>query len=84
MDVSHLTGSPADQTALINAAVPKTLVLDMVSVLKVNGIAANQIPSKIKGLAFGEDIVINGVTEHSLYVANDNDFLPNVAGDNMF
>jgi hypothetical protein len=83
-DVGHLTSSPADQTALKNAVVPKTLVLDIVSVLKANGIAANQIPSKIEGLAFGEDIVINGVTEHTLYVANDNDFLPNVAGSNMF
>lgn len=83
-EVSALSGSSADQTKLKNAAVQKTLVLDIVSALNANGITSDQIPSKIEGLAFGEDILINGINHHTLYVANDNDFLPNFAGGNMF
>jgi hypothetical protein len=83
-EVGNLTGSTADQLALKSAAVKKTLVLDMVSVLAANGIAADKIPSKIEGLAFGDDLLINGVIEHTLYVANDNDFVPGIAGDNKF
>jgi hypothetical protein len=65
-DVSSQTGTLT--------AVPKTLVLDVVKALGAKGIAANQIPSKLEGLAFGQDVVLNGVTTHTLYVANDNDF----------
>ncbi|MBC7682389.1 MAG: esterase-like activity of phytase family protein, partial [Ferruginibacter sp.] len=81
-DVGSLTGSAADQTKLKAAAVKKTLVLDLVNVLTANGISADQIPSKIEGLAFGEDITLDGVLSHTLYVANDNDFVPGIAGDN--
>ncbi|MDO9166302.1 MAG: esterase-like activity of phytase family protein [Rhodoferax sp.] len=83
-EVSHLTGSAADQVALKAAAVQKTLVLDLVSALTAYGIPTSDIPSKIEGLAFGEDITINGETLHTLYVANDNDFVPGVAGNNQF
>jgi hypothetical protein len=38
----------------------------------------------MEGLAFGQDVVIDGTTMHTLYVANDNDFVPGVAGDNKF
>ena len=31
--------------------------------------------SMIEGLAFGQDVVINGETKHTLFIANDNDFL---------
>ena len=82
VDVGSLTGSTADQNALKTAAVPKTLVLDMVSMFIANGISASQIPSKIEGLAFGEDITLNGVLSHTLYVTNDNDFVPGSAGEN--
>ncbi|BDT68636.1 hypothetical protein os1_28210 [Comamonadaceae bacterium OS-1] len=81
-DVGNLTGSAADQTALKAAAVKKTLVLDLVKVLTANGVTADQIPSKIEGLAFGDDITLDGVLSHTLYVANDNDFVPGLAGDN--
>jgi len=83
-EVVNLGASAADQTALKNAAVKKTLVLDIVNVLNANGIASSQIPSKLEGLAFGDDIDLNGVAAHTLYVANDNDFVPGVAGDNKF
>jgi hypothetical protein len=26
-------------------------------------------------MAFGEDVVVDGITKHPLYIANDNDFL---------
>jgi hypothetical protein len=64
-------------TAAANA-VSKTLFLDIVSVLTSNGITAGQIPAKIEGLAFGSDVVYNGSTVHTLWVANDNDFLNEV------
>ncbi|WGG53570.1 esterase-like activity of phytase family protein [Rugamonas sp. DEMB1] len=75
-----------DGVARLNAASPsvsKSLFLDLVPLLKANGYAANQIPAKIEGLAFGADVTINGVLNHTLYVANDNDFSAG-AGDNKF
>lgn len=60
-------------------AVGKTLFLDIVEKLNAAGIDSLDIPSKIEGLAFGQDVVINGVIKHTLYVANDNDFLATVA-----
>jgi hypothetical protein len=83
-EVTGLTGPAADQLALKAAAVPKTLVLDIVGLLNANGIASDQIPAKIEGLAFGNDIVIGGITQHTLFVANDNDFVPGLAGGNKF
>jgi len=77
-DVTNMSGD------LSAKAVGKTLVLDMVGVLNANGIASNQIPAKIEGLAFGQDVVINGVTKHTIYVSNDNDFVPGTAGPNNF
>ena len=84
VDVTALTSSKPDQTALLAAAVKKTMVLDVVGLLNASGMPFTQIPAKIEGLAFGEDIVLNGVTEHTLFVANDNDFVPGVAGGNKF
>jgi hypothetical protein len=74
-----ITGMDA-LTAAANA-VPKSLFLDIVPVLITNGFKAAQIPAKIEGLAFGPDVVLNGNTIHTLWVANDNDFLTEVADD---
>ena len=41
------------------------------------------VPSKIEGYAFGQDTTYNGQTYHTLYVANDNDFLAS-SGANQF
>ena len=60
-------------------AVPKTEFLDIVSQLTAAGIDPLYIPSKIEGVAFGPDVTIDGVVRHTLYVANDNDFLADVA-----
>jgi hypothetical protein len=65
-DINNLTGAAA--TA---AAVKKSLVLDPVTALNANGIASDQIPAKIEGLAFVQDIDINGVLEHTLFVSNE-------------
>lgn len=83
-----LTGA-ADITALggaaaAAAAVTKTSFVDLVALLNANGIASSQIPSKIEGVAFGEDVFLNGILEHTLWIANDNDFVPGTSGPNLF
>jgi hypothetical protein len=70
-DVSSLSGA----TALAQHALTKTQVLDIKAVLNANGITDDKIPAKLEGLAFGEDVMVNGVLMHTLYLANDNDFL---------
>lgn len=77
-DVTALSGD------LSGKAVAKSLVLDVVALLGANGIVPAQVPAKIEGLAFGADVVDNGVLMHTLYVANDNDFVRATAGDNKF
>lgn len=74
-DVGNVTGD------LSGYAVSKTLFLDIVAKLTTapEGIDPRLIPSKIEGLAFGRDVVIGGETKHTLYVANDNDFLATIA-----
>jgi hypothetical protein len=69
-----------DGTAAAKVPVSKTLFLDVVDVLKANGMTADQIPAKIEGLAFGPDVKEKGKTLHTLWVANDNDFLQDYDG----
>jgi hypothetical protein len=75
-DVSAVVGPNADLSAY---AVSKTLFLDIIPHLNAAGIDSRLIPSKIEGVAFGQDVVIDGETKHTLFIANDNDFLPMVA-----
>jgi Esterase-like activity of phytase/PEP-CTERM motif len=77
-DVTGLTG----QAALLAKAVSKTLFLDIKSALNAAGIVDTKIPAKLEGLAFGQDVVVGGVLKHTLYVANDNDFLATDASGN--
>ena len=79
-DVSNISGAANLQTY----AAPKTLVLDIKQALNDNGVTSTNVPAKIEGLSFGEDIVVGGQTLHTLWINNDNDFLPNIAGDNKF
>lgn len=80
-DVTSLSGD------LSAYAVSKTLFLDIVTTLcggssdtdSTTTDCRKYIPSKIEGIAFGQDVVINGVTKHTLFVANDNDFLATIA-----
>jgi len=70
-DVSNEDGA----TAAMHA-VTKTLFLDVKAVLVANGIAANRIPAKIEGIAFGPDVRLADHTRlHTLWVSNDNDFV---------
>ncbi len=57
----------------------KVPFLDIVQKLNAAGIDSRLIPSKIEGIAFGQDVVIDGKTKHTLFVANDNDFLATIA-----
>ncbi len=79
VDITALGGAAA-----ANAAVGKTTFVDLVALLNANGVASSQIPSKIEGIAFGQDVLLNGIVEHTLYVANDNDFVPASSGPNLF
>jgi hypothetical protein len=86
-DVSGISGYTGPVSAPIANiapyAVPKTLFLDIVSAL--TNAPANldpaQIPAKIEGIAFGPDLTDTDpathlpVIQHTLFVANDNDFL---------
>lgn len=78
-DITGLLGSAAAAKA-----VGKTSFLDLVSALNANGIGSDQIPAKLEGITFGQDVAYNGGLYHTLYVSNDNDFLPDAAGPNQF
>jgi hypothetical protein len=78
-DVSLLVG----ESTLAPAAVAKGApFLDIVAVLNAHGFASNDIPAKLEGVAFGPDVDVNGVTKHTLFVANDNDFVGTVIDGN--
>ncbi len=77
VDVINLDGTDAAANA-----VSKTLFLDIVQVLNANGITSDQIPAKLEGVALGADVNASGVKTHTLWVANDNDFLQDYSGTN--
>jgi hypothetical protein len=75
---TEITGTP-----VIGAGTPtlaKTQFLDVVAALGANGITADKVPAKIEAIAFGPDVKVGAETKHTLYIANDNDFLPSVGG----
>ncbi|HEX4337787.1 MAG TPA: esterase-like activity of phytase family protein [Polyangiaceae bacterium] len=78
VDVSDITGN----ANLDGTAVGKTLFLDIVATLNAHGIASTDIPAKLEGLAFGRDVVSGGQRLHTLYIANDNDFIGTVTDTN--
>ena len=63
-------------------AVAKELFLDVVATLSANGIASFDIPAKLEGIAFGQDVTLEGETRHTLYIANDNDYTSVVPNSN--
>jgi Esterase-like activity of phytase len=75
VDVSGMNGTNA-----ANNEVKKTLFLDVVKALVNAGFDPTQIPAKIEGVALGQDIELgHGQGKlHTLWVANDNDFLATV------
>jgi hypothetical protein len=70
-DVSNLHG----MSALAEHVLSKTLVLDVVEQLVAHGIAPEDVPAKIEGLAFGPDVELGGTRKRTLFVSTDNDFL---------
>ncbi len=79
-DVSNVSG----EASLAPLALTPSLFLDLKVLLNSLGIADTAIPAKLEGLAFGNDVVVNGQLRHTLWMANDNDFVPGVAGPNNF
>jgi len=51
--------------------------------LNANGITDANIPAKLEGAAFGDDVIVGAETYHTLILTNDNDFIT-AAGDNQF
>nr|WP_254602713.1 esterase-like activity of phytase family protein [Sphingomonas bacterium] len=80
-DITNVAAATSTTPTVRKSATP---FLDLVAALKANGLTAAQIPSKIEGLAIGQDVTSNGQLLHTLYVANDNDFVPASAGPNQF
>lgn len=80
-DITNLTGKAAQDKAIAKSSTP---FLDLVAELGKAGIAATDVPAKIEGVTFGQDVTYNGATYHTLYLANDNDFVPATAGQNQF
>jgi hypothetical protein len=72
-DISDLSGA----ANIAPWAVQKTLFLDIVAVLTSDpvGMDPTAIPAKLEGITFGPDVLVNGVVKHTIWVANDNDFL---------
>jgi hypothetical protein len=79
VDVTTMDGATAATHAVTKSTTP---FLDIVTVLTANGIAADQIPAKLEGIAVGPDVKQSGKTVHTFWVANDNDFLSEVPDDN--
>jgi Esterase-like activity of phytase len=77
VDISEMNGTTA-----AGHTVNKTLFLDLVQLLTQNGISAAEIPAKIEGVAFGPDVKQGRSTLHTLWIANDNDFLQTVPDAN--
>jgi hypothetical protein len=78
VDVTNMDGTTAATHAVTKSAKP---FLDIVTVLSANGIPADQIPAKLEGITLGPDVKQAGKTLHTLWVANDNDFLTEVPDD---
>jgi hypothetical protein len=77
VDVTNMDGTQAAANA-----VPKTLFLDVVKALGAHGITPDQVPAKLEGVAFGADVDNHGVATHTLWIANDNDYLQDFSGPN--
>lgn len=75
-------GAVSGAANLLPKAVPKTLFLDVVTVLNAAGIASTDIPAKLEGVAFGPDVTVAGSSRHTLFVANDNDYVASVKDTN--
>ena len=80
-EVSGLSGAASLAAVARNGSLFLDIKADLVS---KHGYADTAVPAKLEGAAFGADIVEGGISYHTLYLANDNDFVPGVAGVNQF
>lgn len=71
-------GDRQGEAALRPLALHKTLFVDIVAELIAAGEDPADIPEKIEGLAFGPRARIDGKLRDTLYLASDNDFLPDI------
>lgn len=69
-DVSDLSGSDN----IKSLAVGKSLFVDVKAALNTIGIGSADVPAKLEGMSFGEDVLIDGALKRTLYISNDNDF----------
>ncbi|WP_446744108.1 esterase-like activity of phytase family protein [Silvibacterium acidisoli] len=76
-DIGEMDGTTAAQHT-----VAKTLFVDLVKSMEAGGFSAAEIPAKIEGVAFGADLKEGKSTVHTLWIANDNDFLETVLDAN--
>jgi len=81
VDITGLSGAAAAAKVVTKSATP---FVDLVAALTALGVTTDKIPAKIEGIAFGQDVTYLGQTYHTLYLANDNDFVSDVAGPNKF
>jgi hypothetical protein len=73
-DVSNNTGFLTNTPAAV--ALRKVPFLDIVAVIKAHGLDPSvDLPAKLEGVTFGQDVSLNGATKHTLYLSTDNDFL---------
>jgi len=80
-DITSISGQA---NLLANQGHPdKSLFLDIRALLNANGITDANIPAKLEGAAFGDDVIVGSETYHTLILTNDNDFIT-AAGDNKF
>ncbi|MBC7697485.1 MAG: esterase-like activity of phytase family protein [Bacteroidia bacterium] len=80
-DISLISG----QANLLTVAPAKSLFMDLRSILNASGISDANIPAKIEGITFGQDVVYAGKTLHTLIATNDNDFdTSNATNTNKF
>jgi len=83
-DITGLSGAGA----IAPFALQKTLFLDIVNALTIAPASLDPtlIPAKLEGIAFGQDVAITDpvthqtATKHTLFVANDNDYLATFSG----
>lgn len=80
-DITDLSGAAAAAEVVSKNATP---FVDLVAALTAHGVTAAQIPAKIEGIAFGQDVTYDNQLYHTLFVANDNDFVADTAGPNRF
>ena len=80
-DVSLISG----EANLLAVAPAKSLFMDIRAILNASGITDANIPAKLEGITFGQDVIYNSNILHTLIVANDNDFdTASAANSNKF